>query len=47
MGELGIEMIPSYSPRARGRSDRHFDTIQGRLPNELALEMIHGIRRNE
>ena len=38
MGELGIEMIPSYSPQARGRSERHFGTIQGRLPNELALE---------
>ena len=37
MGELGIEMIPSYSPQGRGRSERHFDTIQGRLPNELAL----------
>ena len=40
MGELGIEMIPAYSPEARGRSERHFDTIQGRLPNELALEGV-------
>ena len=40
MGELGIGMIPSYSPQARGRSERHFDTIQGRLPNELALEGV-------
>ena len=40
MGELGIEMIPSYSPQARGRSERHFETIQGRLPNELALEGV-------
>ena len=37
-GELGIEMIPAYSPEARGRSKRHFETIQGCLPNELALE---------
>ena len=40
MGELGIEMIPSYSPQGRGRSERHFDAIQGRLPNELALEGV-------
>ena len=40
MGELGIEMIPSYSPQGRGRSERHFDTIQGHLPNELALEGV-------
>ena len=32
MGELGIEMIPSYSPEARGRSERFFGTVQGRLP---------------
>ena len=40
MGELGIEMIPSCSPQARGRSERHFETIQGRLPNELAPEGV-------
>ena len=40
MGQLGIEMIPSYSPGARGRSERFFGTLQGRLPNELALEGI-------
>ena len=40
MGELGIEMIPSYSPEARGRSERFFGTVQGRLPQELALEGI-------
>ena len=40
MGELGIEMIPSYSPQARGRSERHFGTMQGRLPNELAAEGV-------
>ena len=36
MGELGIEMIPSYSPQARGRCERLFRTLQGRLPNELS-----------
>ena len=33
-------MIPSYSPQARGRSERHFKTIKGHLPNELALEGV-------
>jgi len=36
MNALGIEMIPAYSPEARGRSERMFSTLQGRLPNELA-----------
>ena len=40
MGELGIEMIPSYSPEARGRSERFFGTVRGRLPRELAHEGI-------
>src|SRR5437667_397047 len=33
--ELGIRMIPAYSPQARGRSERNFGTWQGRLPQEL------------
>ena len=37
MKQLGIEMIPAYSPEARGRSERMFSTHQGRLPKELAL----------
>jgi hypothetical protein len=28
--ELGIQMIPAYSPQARGRSERNFGTWQGR-----------------
>jgi hypothetical protein len=40
MRHLGIEMIPSYSPEARGRIERAFGTHQNRLPRELAL---HGI----
>jgi broad specificity phosphatase PhoE len=35
--ELGIRMIPAYSPQARGRSERGFGTWQGRLPQELRL----------
>jgi transposase len=38
--DLGIQMIPAYSPQARGRSERNFGTWQGRLPQELRL---HGI----
>jgi len=38
--ELGVRMIPAYSPQARGRSERSFGTWQGRLPQELRL---HGI----
>ena len=44
MQELGIEMIPAYSPQARGRSERNFGTWQGRLPQELR---VRGIRTVE
>lgn len=37
MHQLGIEMIPAYSPEARGRSERAFSTHQDRLVKELAL----------
>ena len=40
MKQLGIEMIPAYSPEARGRSERAFGTHQERLPKELALAGI-------
>lgn len=40
MKELAIEMIPAYSPQARGRSERAFQTWQGRLPQELRLARI-------
>jgi hypothetical protein len=38
--ELRIEMIPAYSPQARGRGERNFQTWQGRLPQELRLQGI-------
>jgi transposase len=38
--ELGIKMIPAYSPQARGRSERNFGTWQGRLPQELRVRGI-------
>src|SRR4030066_535899 len=40
MRQLGIEMIPAYSPEARGRSERAFRTHQDRLVKELALAGI-------
>jgi len=38
--ELGIRMIPAYSPQARGRMERNYRTWQGRLPQELRLRGI-------
>jgi transposase len=40
MSNLGIEMIPAYSPEARGRSERVFSTHQDRLPKELIAKGI-------
>lgn len=41
--QLGVEHIPAYSPEARGRSERMFATLQGRLPKELQLAGITDI----
>lgn len=38
---LGIRHILARSPQARGRSERAFGTIQGRLPQELRAAGIH------
>jgi len=35
--ELGIPMIPAYSPQARERSERGCGTGQGRFPPQLRL----------
>ena len=43
LAHLGIEHIPAYSPQARGRSERMFGTLQGRLPKELTLAGIDDI----
>ena len=40
MRQLNIQMIPAYSPQARGRSERMFSTHQSRIPKELALAGI-------
>jgi hypothetical protein len=42
--ELGIQMIPAYSPQARGRSERSFGTWQGRLPQELRLRNLRTLQ---
>lgn len=41
--ELGIQMIPAYSPQARGRMERSYGTWQGRLPQELRLAGIRSL----
>lgn len=38
--QLGITLIPAYSPEARGRSERVFRTLQDRLLKEFALAGI-------
>jgi transposase len=43
LARLGIEHIPAYSPQARGRSERMFGTLQGRLPKELSLFGINDV----
>lgn len=43
MKELGVQMIPAYSPQARGRRERNFGTWQGRLPQELRLAGIRTV----
>src|SRR5437773_3248982 len=43
--ELGIQMIPAYSPQARGRSERGFSTWQGRLPPELRAQKIKSLEQ--
>jgi hypothetical protein len=40
---LGIEMIPAYSPQAKGRVERINGTLQDRLVKELRLRGIHTI----
>lgn len=40
LARLGIEHIVAYSPQARGRSERMFGTLQGRVVNELRVAGI-------
>jgi transposase len=41
--ELGIKMIPAYSPQARGRMERSYRTWQGRFPQELRVRQIQTV----
>lgn len=43
--ELGVQMIPAYSPQARGRCERSFGTWQNRLPQELRLAGIQTLEQ--
>ena len=43
--ELGVRMIPAYSPQARGRMERSYGTWQGRLPQELRLRGIKDVNK--
>ena len=45
MKEWGMQMIPAYSPQARGRSERSFGTWQNRLPQELRLAGLHTLEQ--
>jgi hypothetical protein len=40
LDQLGITLIPASAPEARGRSERMFGTLQGRLPQELRAAAI-------
>jgi transposase len=43
LAQLGVEHIGAYSPQARGRSERAFQTLQDRLVKELKLAGIVSI----
>jgi transposase len=45
MDRLGIEMIKAYSPQAKGRVERLWNTLQSRLPVEFALRDIKTIEQ--
>lgn len=40
---LGIEMFPAHSPQAKGRIERLWNTLQSRLPVELAINKITSV----
>jgi transposase len=43
--QLGIELIHANSPQARGRCERSYGTLQGRLPQELRAAGIHTVEQ--
>jgi hypothetical protein len=40
LSELGVQVIPAYSPQAKGRIERLFGTFQDRLVKELRLAHV-------
>lgn len=40
LSELGVQVIPAYSPQAKGRVERLFGTLQDRLVKELRLAHV-------
>lgn len=44
MCKLGVDMFPAYTPQAKGRIERFWKTLQGRLPVQFKL---HGIKTIE
>jgi len=45
LAQLGVEHIGAFSPQARGRSERAFQTLQDRLVKELKLARRHRTSR--
>jgi hypothetical protein len=45
VGGLGCTLIPSYTPQSRGRMERQWLTLQGRLPQELRLRGITTVEK--
>ena len=43
MNELGIDLIFAGTPQAKGRIERLWDTLQSRLPVELAMRNIKSV----
>jgi hypothetical protein len=43
--QLRIQMIPAYSPQARGRMERSYRTWQGRFPQELRIRNINTLEQ--
>ncbi len=40
LDELGISLIPAYSPQAKGRVERLWETLQSRIPVEITLQGV-------
>src|SRR3954453_18474267 len=45
--DLGIRMIPAYSPQARGRSERNFGTWAGTLAARTQVARHHRYRQSQ